>query len=341
MIEVSKGKYKFFSKLLTKLEKQGVLSQEIRETLQGSVKPSSFDWKKFAKISFWLSIICFFMGIGAFFQDYFFVLLTSMWLLIFGCAALSGCFYFLSYRARKRSPNRVFMNEALLFFAVIFSSSTLSLVLHQLQLPVPATMMSLVNVLLYGVVGLVFGSKLIWLYALLSSGHFFGIELFYSTGVYGLQINPSLPIFIYGVLLVAGSILGRNYRWIKPLYGATRNVGLLYVFLSLWVLSICGMQRFEPLSFSSITLELCMFSVLFGLASFVAIYLGCKLQENAYTGFGFTFLLINLYTRYAEIFWDRLSFIAFFLILGITFWIIGMKAESFWIRSKKLFTPID
>ncbi len=341
MIEVSKNKYKFFISLLEKLESNKVLSQEERERLHSSVSASSFDWRKFAKLSFWLSVISFLLVLGAVFRDFLPPLFNFFSFLLTGCIALSACFYGLSYHFRKRSPKRVFMNEALLFLGVNLTSVSIFLFLYKLELPVSEDILSVSNIALYGVVGFIFRSKFIWLFSLLSLGQFLGIKTFYLSGMYGLKLNPSIAVLCCGVLLLGVLIACRSHHLVQPFYGVTRNVGLLYVFISLWILSIFGIIGMDPLYYSSKYMELFVFSILFGVASLVAIYVGCKLGESAYTGFGVTFLFINMYTRYTEFFWDSLSFIAFFSILAISFWIIGVKSEAIWIRSKNLFSPVN
>jgi len=41
------------------------------------------------------------------------------------------------------------------------------------------------------------------------------------------------------------------------------------------------------------------------------------------------FLLLNLYTRYFEYFWDVTNKGIFFTILALSFWLIGKKLEQY------------
>jgi len=47
-------------------------------------------------------------------------------------------------------------------------------------------------------------------------------------------------------------------------------------------------------------------------------------------GFGLTFFFIELYTKFFEYFWDGLHKAIFFAILGVSFWLVGRKAEAMW-----------
>jgi hypothetical protein len=57
---------------------------------------------------------------------------------------------------------------------------------------------------------------------------------------------------------------------------------------------------------------------------------GLKKKDTIAREFGITFLLINLYTRYFEYFWNMTDKTIFFGILAISFWLIGRKAEKIW-----------
>lgn len=56
-----------------------------------------------------------------------------------------------------------------------------------------------------------------------------------------------------------------------------------------------------------------------------------------------TFLGINLYTRFFELFWDNLHKTVFFGLQALSFWYIGSNAESIWNLGKgdEARTPIN
>lgn len=89
--------------------------------------------------------------------------------------------------------------------------------------------------------------------------------------------------------------------------------GLLYLNLSLWFLTLFG----EPLNWV----------LTFTAAGVAQIVVGARLRDARFTGFGIVFLAINLYTRFFEHFWDRLSLGAFFLIGGAVAMAFGFACE--------------
>ena len=84
--------------------------------------------------------------------------------------------------------------------------------------------------------------------------------------------------------------------------------GLLYLNLSLWILS---------LDFYSARRQLLAWVLVFTCAGIAQVVAGARLKDSRYTGFGIVFLGIDLYTRFYEHFWDAMSRAAFFTLAGI------------------------
>ena len=66
----------------------------------------------------------------------------------------------------------------------------------------------------------------------------------------------------------------------------------------------------------------------FALFAILAILYGVQFDDPMTRGFGITFLFINLYTRYFELFWDSLHKALFFALLALSFWVVGSHAEK-------------
>jgi hypothetical protein len=77
-------------------------------------------------------------------------------------------------------------------------------------------------------------------------------------------------------------------------------------------------------------IELFYWSILFGLVACGSIYHGLKYDNGITKGFGLTFLFINLYTRFFELFWNSIHKAIIFAMLGFSFWYLGTKAEKIW-----------
>ena len=52
-------------------------------------------------------------------------------------------------------------------------------------------------------------------------------------------------------------------------------------------------------------------------------------------GYGLVFLGLNLSTRFFEWFWNSLNKGLFFIIVGLSLWVLGAHAERLWNLGKK------
>jgi len=135
---------------------------------------------------------------------------------------------------------------------------------------------------------------------------------------------------VFGAALTLASWLMLRHARFAEMFGVTRVMGLLYLFIALWILSIWGNFEGYDSWHRASHWELFHWSIYFALGAGGAIYLGLRNDDGVLRGFGLTFLGINLYTRFFEYFWDGLHKTVIFGILGVTFWLIGSRAETIW-----------
>lgn len=108
-------------------------------------------------------------------------------------------------------------------------------------------------------------------------------------------------------------------------FGGTYLVlGLLYLNLSLWFLSLSW--RGDALGWV----------LLFTVAGIGQLVAGAALRDGRFTGFGIVFLSINLYTRFFEHFWDRLSAGVSLTLGGAVAMAIGVLCERLARRGREL-----
>ena len=94
--------------------------------------------------------------------------------------------------------------------------------------------------------------------------------------------------------------------------------GLLYLNCSLWFLTLDDPHEANVLAWVSC----------FSLACLAQIALGARLKDGKLTGFGVVFLGIDLYTRFFEQFWERLSIGLLLLIAGLSGFLLGWIFEK-------------
>ena len=202
----------------------------------------------------------------------------------------------------------------------------------------------LITSVLYALLGLWFPSALVWVFGLVSLGAWMGAETGYVSGdgMYFLGMNYPLRFVIFGAALTALGVAGQHSSLASSASSSalkdrllsmspqTKVIGLLNLFIALWIMSIFGnygdMNQWREVR----QYELLHWSILFGAAALAAIWYGLKRDDGVLRGFGLTFLFINLYTRYFEYFWDSIHKAVFFAVLAVSFWYLGSKAETVW-----------
>ena len=280
--------------------------------------------------------------------------LMKLLMRLFNAPALAKCGFFAVAAAaifrygltrRRRHPHRRYSNEAVFVLGVL----ALAAAIFFLGVAIDTgtghyAILFLIASLLYALLGLWFPSALVWVFGLLSLGAWMGTETGYLSGygAYFLGMNYPLRFVIFGAALAALGIAGQ--RWFVSSHAAspalkdrvflmspqTEVIGLLYLFIALWIMSIFGNYGDLGQWRQVRQYQLLQWSLLFGAAALAAIWYGLKRDDGVLRGFGLTFLFINLYTRFFEYFWEPIHKAVFFVVLAVSFWYLGSKAETIW-----------
>ncbi|MBE7176836.1 MAG: DUF2157 domain-containing protein [Mucilaginibacter polytrichastri] len=322
-------------------ESERLITPETANRLRDSYEAKGFDWKRLARYSFWIALVCGIVALASLvIDDKIIHMLERLYdtpdiVIAALSAGLSAWFFVRGSRQKKRYPEREFSNEALLFTGILFTASTIAFLGKSLNnWSGHFSWLFLVSVFVYAALALHFRSRLIWIFALISLGSWFGTETGYQTNWawYFLGMNYPLRFTLFGIVIIA---LSRLIHMEKiPKLADFREVtylsGLFYLFVSLWLLSVFG-------NFGSIAdwlrvdqLKLFLWALLSAIVALGFMLYGLKFNDPLAREFGITFLIINIYTRYFEYFWDSLNKSLFFAILALSFWLIGRKAEKIW-----------
>lgn len=329
----------FLREAIEQWKHDGLLADIQAAQLAGTIVVQPFDWRRLAKYSFWIALISIVSSVSAALSDQFLVDLLEE---LFDAPAAGKCvglvlmaagLYWWGVRRRKQDPAQVYRNEAILFLGVLATAGAI----YQLGMALDTgsghfSILLLLSFLVYGILGVVVESNLIWVFALASLGGWMGTETGYVSGwgAYYLGMNYPLRFVLFGGILTACALALESHPRGQRFFRSTLTMGLLYLFLALWIMSIFGnygdMEAWERAK----QIELFHWSILFGLVACGAIYHGLKYDNGLTKGFGLTFLFINLYTRFFELFWNSIHKAVFFALLGLSFWYLGTKAEKIW-----------
>jgi hypothetical protein len=329
----------FLEKSIRHWETEGLLDKTTADKLRGTIEIKGFDWRRLAQYSFWVALACGIIAIASLIiDDNVIKWLEKLYdtpdiLISLISGSLAFLFFYVGNKKKKENPERIFSNEALIFLGVLFTASSIAFLGKTFDRGTGHfSILFLISVAVYGFLARKFRSRLIWAFALISLGSWFGTETGYQTdwADYFLGMNYPLRFVFFGALLVAFTFLMRKIHKLEIFRELTYIIGFMYLFLSLWLLSIFG--NFGTLEdwFKVKQLELFYWGIISILISLAVTFYGLRRKDEIAREFGITFLLINVYTKYFEYLWDITDKTIFFMVLAVSFWLLGRKAEKIW-----------
>lgn len=331
------------------LEVHKRISPETADLMRSNIEPIAFDWRRLARYSFVAALVCIVIAVVATFADQYVIdLLTRFWNfvrqflrmpIIFRSvvvASASVILVWLGLRQRAKNPDNVYSNEAVFTIAAMGFACSIYLFGRSINV-VDAWFVFAASSALYFALGFIFESKLIWAYGILTVSNALGAEVGYGWGCYCLGMEHPLRTLVLGALLFGGAELAKFainpalvslQKRVDLLWGVTRVFGLLQIFVSLWILSLWGSDwHYRP---NDPHWDLIWWSLAFGVVAVGCVVRALFKDDAMMRGFGLTFFFIELYTKFFEYFWDGLHKAIFFAILGVSFWLVGRKAEALW-----------
>jgi hypothetical protein len=338
-LNLDKQESEFLNRAIAHWEKEQLLTHEQAEKLRNSAEVKGFDWMRLAQYSFWIALVCGMIAVGSLIiSDKVLNWIRSLYytpdiVIAIGAALIAAGSFYVGRRRKKLHPERVFSNEATIFTGVLFTACSIAYLGKTFDNGSGHySLLFLISVFVYGFLAWRLDSKMIWLFALISLGSWFGTETGYQTRwqYYFLGMNYPLRFVAFGMVLVAACYLLRGKKWMAPFWDLTYVVGLLYLFLSLWLLSIFGNYGHLEEWWQVKQITLFYWGIISGAVAAGFLFYGLKTKDAIAREFGITFLLIFIYTKYFEYLWNHIPYTVFFAILAGSFWFIGRRAEKIW-----------
>ena len=336
-VVLGKKQHRIVSDVIQRWQAGGTIDQPTAERLCASLEILRFDWQKTARYAFIIAIVCFVIAVGSMLADR---VLMALLQRLFDSPAIAKCAFFSLLAAgifwgglseRKRRPDHFYRNEAIFFIGVLALAAAVAFLGRAIDTGSGHySLLFLLASALYLLLGWWFPSKLVWVFGLMSLGAWMGTETGYMSGygAYFLGMNYPARFVLFGGALTALGMLGESRG--LPMSAQNKVMGLLYLFIALWIMSIFGNYGDMARWHRAPQYELLHWSLLFGIVAVAAIVWGLRHDDGVLRGFGLTFLFINLYTRFFEYFWDSMHKAIFFALLAASFWAVGSRAEAIW-----------
>jgi hypothetical protein len=339
MKKIDQDKSEFLDEMLDYWQSERLLSDDTAQKLKESYEPKTFDWRRLAQYSFWIAMACGVIALSAVLVDkslldYIKNLYNTPNIIISIVSALlaAGC-YIVGFRRKRKKPQQVFSNEAIIFSGVMLTANAVAYLGKSLSANSNHfSILIFISVFIYLALAYFFRSRLIWAFALLALGAWFGTETGYLSkwNWYFLGLNYPLRFVCFGLIITLASLSLRKHKQLSFFFDVSYFAGLLYLFTSLLLLSIFGNYGSLEDWYTIKQLSLFYWAIISAVVCVAAIVIGLKCNDAMLREFGIIFLFINLYTRYFEYFWDSWHKAVFFTVLGISFVLIGRKAEKIW-----------
>jgi hypothetical protein len=338
-MKIDQEKSDFLDEMLMHWQSEHLLSERDVKKLRSSYETKAFDWRRLAQYSFWIAMACGVISLGALLIDKQMLLLieriydTPDSAICLLSAIVAVVLYFFSFKRRITHPKEIFSNDALIFTAVMLTANAIAYLGKALgNGGSHFSLLILFSVFIYGILAYIFKSKLIWAFVLISLGAWFGTETGYISrwNWYFLGMNYPLRFVFFGLVVILLSYFLKDHKKLGMFYYTTYISGMIYLFVSLWLISVFG--NFDSLEvwYGVRQIHLFYFAIISAVACGISILIGLKYRDDVAREFGITFLFLNLYTRYFEYFWDSWHKAVFFCILAASFWLIGKRAEKIW-----------
>jgi hypothetical protein len=342
-MDLNQSQAEFIEKIIDEWRQKDLLSEEKTVELMQSFTVRKFNWIAVAQYAFIAAIICGLLAVVSTFADrklivFFEKMVDKIYnapnvILAILCALLATLFFYFADKRKQEKPNKIFTNEGLMLLGIAFTAFTSANIAKLIGSGnIYYVSVFLIATVLY--MGLTYWLKnlLIWLSVLLSISCFFitCIGAITNWQPYFLGLNLPLRLLLFSGIFVFLSASIKNISRLKNFYSLSFYYWILLFFISLWTVSVYGnygsIEHWDNVK----QIYFWPWAALSIIVSGIVAYRGWKKDNAVLRNFGISFLFINIYTRYFEYFWNLTPKAIFFIVLALSFWIIGRKAEKIW-----------
>ncbi len=344
-LTISKQEKDTLDEAINHWREAGLIDDTSAQRLGDSYEVKGFDWKRLAQYAFWVALSCVVLAFLSLFADK----LVLRWIerlydtpdvvICAFCLVLAGVCYAWGFRNKRNHPDKTFSNEALMALGVFATAAFIGYLGKIIDRGSGHfSLLFLISVVVYGILSVKLSSKLIWIFTWIAFGVWFATETAYHSN-WGFRfwgMNYPLRFTLFGLLLTAFALFWQHrIKPIRQFQQLSYVIGLTYLMVALWLLSIFG--NYSDLDLWSQVRQWHIFywGLLSSAVSLCLAWYGLKKHDNVAREFGIVFLIINIYTRFFEYLWDNINRALFFLLLALSFWYIGRWAERIWRREAK------
>ncbi len=196
---------------------------------------------------------------------------------------------------------------------------------------------SLIGALFFFIIAYLMHDQIALIFGIGFLGHTVGLSTAYYFACYEVGMDMPVIQLLLGIIFVVVGL--RHIKKVEAcedkfqfLFGRTYEAaGLLFGYLSLWIMSIFGFYFREEWTFPTAG-ELWMTNLLFLGSSLCALFYGAIKEDRLFFNFGLTFLIIQTYTVFFSFLWENLGAAFGSLLLGLMFIATGHLLRALWLK---------
>ena len=328
MIEADKHEQELLNKTLDDWQASGLLTDEKTKQLRASITSKKSERQQLAQYFFIIAVVCALLAFGALFIDEKLLaklqrtfLLRNLTIAV-GAAILSAiCFWQASKQRSKIEPATY---ELYLIPGTITALVSLVYFCKDIGNGASYSLFLGLSTILMASLSIGFRSRLIWMGFLASAMVWYGaFSSAMSNDYLFLGMNYPVRFTVFGLIVLLFSLAVKSIPSLSKNSRVTYQVGLLIFYTGLWGVSVFGNYNHIDEWQAVRQTQVLGYGILFGVVAGIGLFLGIRRNDAATRDFSILFLLINLYTRYFEYFWDSMNKGLFFLFLAVSFGLLG------------------
>lgn len=333
-MELDKNEWKAVNKAIKGWEEEGIISKEDGSRLRRSVDLKRTDNQQIAQYFFLTALSCILLAFGAIFIDdkvlekfktYF--ALSNIVIAIFAAGISISWFW---YVKRKRAKLSKTAYEIYLVIGALTSLIALTYICKETGFGGKYSgFLFACSVLLFGL-SVFFKARFLWVAGILAMMGFYGaITSLFSVQDRFLGMNYPIRFTLFGLLIIGASYVQAKVKSIEDTSRITFIAGMIIFFTGLWGVSVFGNYSDMNAWAQVRQVQVIAYGVVFAIAAGASFYFGIRYKDDVARDFGIFFLLVNLYSRYFEFFWDNMNKGMFFLVLAVSFYGVGRWLEKY------------
>ena len=338
-MKVDKKEADILDRAIEKWQEEELIDPGLAVKLKDSYESTKGDYRTLTFYAFIAAVSCAILAFGALVLDekwiermrtYF---AFSEFTIGFMFTALTVLFVWLLRKRKKSAPMAQLANESLSLLIALSASVAIAYFGKGFgQNERQYYYLIFAAALAFGGLGFLVQSRLLWTAMIAAlcgwfAGYSFEAAVETKGLLYGLNMPLRLTLFC-SVLLLLSIFVVKRIPALAYFHNNSYYVSWALLLFTAWFLSIFGHYDLNRW-FSMKQSRVLFWAIAYTLFLVAALFYAIKKKDNTLRDMVLLFLILNIYTRYFEYFWDITNKGLFFAIMALSFWFVGRKLEQY------------